>query len=68
MLLAEFEMRRRVMGTVVPTDDSKVRQMLRSMGEPITLFGEREVRQWASACRGQQISHARTGELCGVVW
>lgn len=30
--------------TVVPTDDGKVRQLLRQLGEPITLFGEREVR------------------------
>ncbi len=28
---------------VVPTIDAKVRQMLRALGEPITLFGEREV-------------------------
>ena len=43
-LLREFELRRRIRGTVVPTDDSKVRQMLRTLGEPITLFGEKEVR------------------------
>lgn len=42
-LLREFEMRRRIRGTVVPTDDSKVRQMLRTLGEPVTLFGEKEV-------------------------
>lgn len=29
--------------TVVPTDDSEVRAMLRRAEEPITLFGEREV-------------------------
>jgi U4/U6 small nuclear ribonucleoprotein PRP4 len=43
-LLAEFEMRRRMMGTVVPTEDAKVRGLLRQLGEPVTLFGEREVR------------------------
>lgn len=28
---------------VVPTSDSEVRQLLRQLEEPITLFGEREV-------------------------
>ena len=44
-LLRDFELRRRIRSTVVPTDDGKVRAMLRALGEPITLFGEREVRQ-----------------------
>lgn len=43
-LLREFELRRRIRSTVVPTDDIKVRTMLRALGEPITLFGEKEVR------------------------
>lgn len=42
-LLREFELRRRIRATVVPTDDVKVRTMLRALGEPITLFGEKEV-------------------------
>jgi hypothetical protein len=42
-LLRDFELRRRIRSTVVPTDDGKVRAMLRALGEPITLFGEREV-------------------------
>lgn len=42
-LLREFELRRRIRATVVPTDDLKVRTMLRALGEPITLFGEKEV-------------------------
>uniref|UniRef100_A0A383VCL3 Pre-mRNA processing factor 4 (PRP4)-like domain-containing protein n=1 Tax=Tetradesmus obliquus TaxID=3088 RepID=A0A383VCL3_TETOB len=41
-LLRDFELRRRIRSTVVPTDDGKVRAMLRALGEPITLFGERE--------------------------
>lgn len=41
--IAEFELRRKVRMTVVPTDDAKVRQMLRQLGEPVTLFGEREM-------------------------
>jgi hypothetical protein len=50
-LLAEFELRRKIRATLVPTDDGKVREMLRQLQEPITLFGEREVR-WdpCSAC------------------
>ena len=39
-LLSQFDRKRRVAATVVPTDDVKVRAQLRSMGEPITLFGE----------------------------
>jgi hypothetical protein len=42
-LLRDFELRRRIRSTVVPTDGGKVRAMLRALGEPITLFGEREV-------------------------
>lgn len=42
-LLREFELRRRIRSTVVPTDDVKVRTMLRALGEPFTLFGEKEV-------------------------
>lgn len=43
-LLKEFELRRQIKATVVPTDDGKVRAMLRALREPITLFGEKEVR------------------------
>lgn len=50
-LLREFELRRRIRSTVVPTDDIKVRTMLRALGEPITLFGEKEVRKNASSLR-----------------
>lgn len=41
--LAQAEMRRKMRQTVVPTDDGEVRALLRRLGEPITLFGEREV-------------------------
>ena len=34
---------------VVPTNDREVRALLRSLGEPITLFGEREVRELLSS-------------------
>ena len=42
-LLREIEMRRRVRAITVPVIDKEVRERLRSMGEPVTLFGEREV-------------------------
>lgn len=42
-LVEQTELRRRMRQMVVPTADSEVRSMLRSIGEPITLFGEREV-------------------------
>ena len=37
-----FELRRRAKALVIPTNDSAVRERLRALGEPITLFGERE--------------------------
>ncbi|KAF7716794.1 U4/U6 small nuclear ribonucleoprotein Prp4 [Penicillium ucsense] len=37
---AQFERKRRAAAMVVPTDDTRVRQRLRELGEPITLFGE----------------------------
>ncbi len=43
-LLQKVEERRRMRETVVPTDDNEVRRMLRALQEPITRFGEREVR------------------------
>lgn len=69
-LLREFELRRRIRSTVVPTDDIKVRTMLRALGEPITLFGEKEVRgvdARAAArircpvCRSSLLRHAPNG-------
>ncbi|OQD77013.1 hypothetical protein PENDEC_c003G03722 [Penicillium decumbens] len=39
-LQAQFDRKRRVAATVVPTDDTRVRMRLRELGEPITLFGE----------------------------
>lgn len=46
--MREIELRRKMKATVVPTADSEVRRMLRQLGEPITLFGEREVRRGAA--------------------
>ena len=37
----EFARKRKAAALAVPTDDKRVRQELRSRGEPITLFGER---------------------------
>ena len=42
-LLKEFQLQRKVKATVVPTEDVKVREMLRLLKEPVTLFGEREM-------------------------
>lgn len=42
-ILKDFEMRRKIQAAIVPTDSERVKQVLRSLGEPVTLFGEREV-------------------------
>ncbi|KIW04116.1 hypothetical protein, variant [Verruconis gallopava] len=39
-VLAQLERKRFAQTIAVPTDDKKVRSQLRSLGEPITLFGE----------------------------
>lgn len=43
-LIEQVEERRRLRATVVPTDVTAVKMLLRQLKEPITLFGEREVR------------------------
>ena len=43
-LIAQVEERRMLRATVVPTDVAEVKLLLRRLGEPITLFGERPVR------------------------
>jgi U4/U6 small nuclear ribonucleoprotein PRP4 len=43
-LIKEYELRQKIKSVVVPTDDGRVKQMLRQLGDPITLFGEKEVR------------------------
>lgn len=40
-VLAQFTRKRNLAAVAVPTDDGKVRERLRAIGEPITLFGER---------------------------
>ncbi|KAL8665280.1 MAG: hypothetical protein Q9202_002331 [Teloschistes flavicans] len=39
-ILSQLNRKRRLAAVTVPTDDAKVRQALRKLGEPITLFGE----------------------------
>lgn len=39
-ILSQFERKRKAASIPVPTDDNRVRQRLRELGEPITLFGE----------------------------
>lgn len=64
-LMDELELRRRMKAVVVPTDDAEVRRLLRAEGEPITLFGEREVsdmeRRWACSrcCDQAGLQHVR---------
>lgn len=41
--LKEMEARRRMRATIVPTIVEAVKRVLRTMGEPATLFGERAV-------------------------
>ncbi|XP_056692748.1 U4/U6 small nuclear ribonucleoprotein PRP4-like protein isoform X1 [Spinacia oleracea] len=41
--MREFMMKRRAAALAVPTNDMSVRTRLRRLGEPITLFGEREM-------------------------
>ncbi|CDO68205.1 hypothetical protein BN946_scf184938.g57 [Trametes cinnabarina] len=40
-ILDELERKKKARTLAVPTDDNKVKQRLRELGEPITLFGER---------------------------
>ncbi|CAL9133500.1 U4/U6 small nuclear ribonucleoprotein PRP4-like protein [Musa acuminata AAA Group] len=42
-LVQELLMKRRAYAMAVPTNDSAVRARLRRLGEPVTLFGEREM-------------------------
>ncbi|KAL8917586.1 MAG: hypothetical protein Q9208_007869 [Pyrenodesmia sp. 3 TL-2023] len=39
-ILSQLSRKRRLAAVTVPTDDTKVKQSLRRLGEPITLFGE----------------------------
>ena len=39
-VLEMFERRKRARTVAVPTDDKKVREKLRELGEPVCLFGE----------------------------
>lgn len=48
-LIAQVEERRRLRATVVPTEVGEVKQLLRQLEQPITMFGEREVS--SSVCR-----------------
>lgn len=63
--MREIELRRKMKATVVPTNDADVRKMLRQLGEPITLFGEREVRWQAGLppCRQGGTSCLISGRL-----
>jgi len=47
------EVRRRIRATMVPTADADVRRLLRQVEQPVTLFGEREVRSPAAPAARQ---------------
>lgn len=51
-LVEKMELQRKMRSLVVPTNDREVRMLLRQLGEPITLFGEREVRGVSIQCSG----------------
>lgn len=42
-IIDEFELRRKMQSVAVPTSPDDVKKALRYIGEPTTLFGEREV-------------------------
>eukprot|EP00242_Pyramimonas_sp_CCMP2087_P002515 CAMPEP_0198232380 /NCGR_PEP_ID=MMETSP1445-20131203/115701_1 /TAXON_ID=36898 /ORGANISM="Pyramimonas sp., Strain CCMP2087" /LENGTH=521 /DNA_ID=CAMNT_0043913051 /DNA_START=292 /DNA_END=1857 /DNA_ORIENTATION=- len=42
-ILADFESRRKARALSIPTDDGAVRKKLRELGEPMTLFGEKQM-------------------------
>ena len=41
LILDELERKKKARALAVPTDDNRVKQELRKLGKPITLFGER---------------------------
>lgn len=45
--MEDLELQRRMKAVGIPTADADVRATLRVLGEPVTLFGEREVREMA---------------------
>lgn len=61
-LVQEFELKRRAKNVVVPTDDGRVREMLRQLNEPVTLFGEREV--WHACCMEMHGMHGTALTVC----
>lgn len=70
-LMREIELRRKMKATVVPTNDGEVRRMLRQLGEPVTLFGEREVRgDVTGRCCGPRLcvdGEAVARHVCGLL-
>jgi len=66
--LQEYELRRKAKSVVVPTDDDKVRVMLRQFREPITLFGEgkmerRERLRRLVAAQDTDMGHSQVGQI-----
>lgn len=66
-LLRELETKRKIKSIVVPTDDGRVRVLLRQLGDPVTLFGEREVSAPASFLPVVCLSHCNSlASSCAV--
>jgi len=61
-LIQELELKQKMKAVVVPTDDKRVRAMLRQLGEPVTLFGERELER-RERCVGVWGHQTRSGAL-----
>jgi U4/U6 small nuclear ribonucleoprotein PRP4 len=65
----DFELRRKMKGVVVPTDDGKVRVMLRQLELPITMFGEKEgdrrdrLRKYVAEMDAEQADAPATGQI-----
>jgi hypothetical protein len=64
-LIQELELKQKMKAVVVPTDDKRVRAMLRQLGEPVTLFGERELER-RERCVGDQTRTRSGGCVCAA--
>ncbi|QDS73037.1 hypothetical protein FKW77_009344 [Venturia effusa] len=64
-VLAQFARKRFANSIAVPTDDKKVRQRLRELGEPITLFGEGHLTR-RDRLRELLTQQAETGDVADV--
>ncbi len=64
--LRQAEQRRRIRATMAPTADADVRRVLRQIGHPVTLFGEREVRESSRVCGALLLVFCAACSVCAV--